>query len=149
MGINSRAEEDTARKHLGERMQHTADVCAASHRGDPVTPERLAEIRANDARTCGDDSLYFNGQSMVHVDRHDLLRHLDAIADSHSTSAAPAETATGCAICGCTQDEPCAGGCDRVDSTLETALCTQCAWTIARDAVAFGLYRPAPDGALF
>lgn len=54
----------------------------------------------------------------------------------------PAETH--CRVCGCTEDNACDGGCAWVtgeDNTLEADLCTACAWVIARDAIASGLYR--------
>ncbi|MBS2962617.1 hypothetical protein KGA66_06130 [Actinocrinis puniceicyclus] len=55
---------------------------------------------------------------------------------------APDESVAACKACGCTEDEPCEGGCARVTgSSLEIDLCTACAWTIARDAIASGLYQ--------
>jgi hypothetical protein len=50
-----------------------------------------------------------------------------------------------CRTCGCTQDDACEGGCAWVtDGTLEIDLCTACAWAIARDAIASGLYHLEP-----
>lgn len=51
-----------------------------------------------------------------------------------------------CKLCGCTRDEPCGeDGCSWVvDGTLEIDLCTACAWVIARDAIASGLYQLEP-----
>ena len=144
MAINSPAEQDAARGRLIERGRHITAVCQASLRGEPVTPQRLAEIRANDAHESS-DRLMFNGYSMAAVDRHDLLRHLDTL----TAPATPARDAQACTVCGCTPQRPCDDGCERFESSLEPALCTLCAWTVARDAVAGGLYRTAPDGALF
>lgn len=66
------------------------------------------------------------------------------------TEAAEArdEQARTCRVCGCTEDEPCEGGCAWVvDGSLEIDLCTACAWSIARDAIASGLYQLQPtDG---
>lgn len=56
-------------------------------------------------------------------------------------AVAPVPGLGACAICSCTEDNPCEGGCAWVtDGSLEIDLCTACAWAIARDAVASGLY---------
>jgi len=58
-------------------------------------------------------------------------------------AVAPVPGLGACAICSCTEDNPCEGGCAQVtDGSLEIDLCTACAWAIARDAVAAGLYVP-------
>jgi transcriptional regulator with XRE-family HTH domain len=49
-----------------------------------------------------------------------------------------------CRVCKCTEDNPCDGGCAWVGdeaNTLAIDLCTTCAWVIARDAIASGLYQ--------
>lgn len=53
-----------------------------------------------------------------------------------------------CRVCHCTENDPCEGGCAWVvDGSLAIALCTACAWAIARDAIASGLYQlQATDG---
>lgn len=48
-----------------------------------------------------------------------------------------------CTVCGCTEDNACEGSCAWVTGgSLEVDLCTACAFAIARDAVAGGLYTP-------
>jgi hypothetical protein len=144
------ARAQDARRSLLARMRHTTDVCRASQTGTgPLTSERLAEIREADARTCGNDNGYFNGYSMAHIDRHDLLRHIDATTGTPGPAAARERPSDACTVCGCTPAEPCEGGCVPVETTLEISLCSLCAWTIARDAITAGIYTPAPDGALF
>lgn len=151
--MGTRDKSAAALRYPDELMRHIAEVAEASKRGDAVTAERLAEIRANDADLCG-RGLGFNGYSMDCVDRHDLLRHLDTLTTSAPTPAPAAPAAApahphACRVCGCTENEPCDGGCRRFASSLGVALCTACARAIARDALAAGLYHPFPGGALF
>jgi hypothetical protein len=47
-----------------------------------------------------------------------------------------------CHVCGCTDNEACDGGCVWVSNSLGIDLCSTCAHSIARDAVAAGIYTP-------
>jgi hypothetical protein len=81
-GIGNSEDEHSARQRMIERQRHVTAVCEASRTGTgPLTPERLAEIRHSDQQLFG-QGLGFNGYSMAAVDRHDLLRHLDALAET-------------------------------------------------------------------
>lgn len=65
-----------------------------------------------------------------------------AQAVGRTVTTVPAERH--CRVCHCTEENPCDGGCAWVaeeENTLEVDLCTTCAWVIARDAIASGLYQ--------
>lgn len=75
-----------------------------------------------------------------------LPRLLEQWAQSVGRTITTVPAETHCRVCGCTEDNACDGGCQWVtgeDNTLECDLCTACAWAIARDAIASGVYMPA------
>jgi hypothetical protein len=85
--------------------------------------------------------LYANGHRTLCTIWSTPLRGLDQAADGADAVDAPDESVATCKVCGCTEDDPCDGGCAWITgNSLEIDLCTACAFAIARDAIATGLY---------
>lgn len=87
-------------------------------------------------------TLYANGHRTLCTIWPTPIRGLGELAAAAGAVDAPDESVARCKVCGCTEDDACDGGCAWVTgSSLEIDLCTACAWPIARDAIASGLYR--------
>jgi transcriptional regulator with XRE-family HTH domain len=110
---------------------------------------RAARLEAGLSQQALGDSLGWGKQRIRDYEEgaraiHPRLLEQWAQAVGRTITTLPAERH--CSVCRCTEDNPCDGGCAWVtgeDNTLEVDLCTTCAWVIARDAIASGLYQLA------
>jgi len=139
--------------HGGEPEPWVSDATARHHAITAGGWDPGTDLAWRTGRTDSDGRsakvLYANGAHTLCNLWPASIRGLDALtasadADAEAAAAnAPDESAAACKVCGCTEDEPCEGGCAWVtgeENSLAVDLCSACAWAIARDAIASGLY---------
>lgn len=87
--------------------------------------------------------LYANGHRTLCTIWPVPIRGLGAEAAAADAVDAPDESVATCKVCGCTEDDPCDGGCAwATGSSLEIDLCTACEFAIVRDGIKSGRCAP-------
>jgi len=126
-----------------------APVRASDIPADPVVDVlRQARVEQDLSQRDLGASLGYHFKTISSYETSLVLPRLDVLrewADALGYTVTVVPAVAHCAICGCTDEQACEGGCQWVSSdTGVDALCSSCAWSITRESIASGLYPLEP-----